>query len=132
MEGQSGLRHPLRTEVRMVVHTKAGIEGQPGSDVLPEIHITGHFMLRDIHDVLAFSVTLPGHIPVPCRTAETVPVHSGCQAVAPEKPHALICGYTHHVIVGIETVVQWSLAFRRHVAVVDKVVAPVVEHAQGA
>ena len=41
MEGQSGLRNPLRPDTRVVVDAQSGIEGEPGNDILAEVNISG-------------------------------------------------------------------------------------------
>ena len=117
----------------MVVDTDTGIEGEPMADVLPKIDITGYFVLYLIDDVFTFSVSFTFDVTVLCFATEAVVVNSGSQAVAGKKLCALIPRYAHHVVVRVEPV--WFgvilVVGVGGITVVDPMVSPVVEKAQG-
>ena len=49
VERQSRLRHPFRSDTRMVIDTQSRIEREPLSDILPEVHIACHLVFMFIH-----------------------------------------------------------------------------------
>ena len=132
MERKADLRNPFRPDVRMVVGTDAGVERQPRADILAEINIACNLVLRLVDDVGALAALCPRNIFVPSLAPEAVPVEAHGEAVAGEKRRTLIPREAHHVVFGVETVVERSLALRRDVAIIDFVAPPVVEEAQRA
>lgn len=85
-------------DVRMVVDAQPGVEGQPAPDVLPEIDVAGHLVLRLVGDVGALALAVSPDVSVPRLASEAVVVRADGQPVAPEKPGALVPRYAHHVV----------------------------------
>ena len=75
-----------------------GVEGQPAPDVLPEIDVAGHLVLRLVGDVGALALAVSPDVSVPRLASEAVVVRADGQPVAPEKPGALVPRYAHHVV----------------------------------
>ena len=132
VEGEAGLGDPFRPDVRVVVGTDAGVERQPGADILTEIDVARDFVLRIVDDVGALTALCPRNIFVPSLAPEAVPVEAHGEAVAGEQGRTLIPREAHHVVLGVEPVVERSLALRGDVAIIDFVASPVVEEAQRA
>ena len=120
------LRNPLRAGAGVVVDTHPGVDGE-ASQRLPEIGVSGDFVLRLVHDRLLAAVCRE---PVPRPAPEALPVDARRQAAAAPQSGALIPRDAQHPVLRVETVVARLLACA--VAVIDPVTAPVVEELQRA
>lgn len=102
-ERQSGLRHPLRTYVRMMIEAQPGIESQPAGQALAKIDIPRRFMLYLVR--LHLAPAAPDRL-IPRLAAETEIVHTHRQAISLEQPDALIPRQAQHVVARTEAIVQ--------------------------
>lgn len=130
MESQPCLRHLLRTYTGMVVDAKSGIKGKPRANILPEIHITCHFVFMLIYDVLARTGIFTFHIFSPCFTSISEPVKTKGSTVSFEQLYALVQRDTHHIVKRIEPPVLWQFSCTGRVTVVYPVVTLIIEEAQ--
>ena len=114
--------------MRVAVETHSRIERQPPDNLLAEIDITGHLVLRLVHE--RFPRTAVRRL-VPRFASEPEVVHPDRQTVSPEQAHALVPRDARHVVPRIEAVVERTLPFGRMVSIVQPVPAPVIKETQG-
>ena len=117
----------------MVVGADACVDGEEGADVLAEVDVSGYFMVVPLEVVVMLAGTLALDVVVPFLSPETIPVDACGEAVAPEETGALVGGDAEHVVVGDEAVEAGGAVVIGvgGVAVVNPVVTPVVEEADG-
>ena len=133
VEGEPCLGYPFGAHVGMVVGADACVDGEEGADVLAEVDVSGYFMVVPLEVVVMLAGTLALDVVVPFLSPETIPVDACGEAVAPEETGALVGGDAEHVVVGDEAVEAGVAVVIGvgGVAVVNPVVTPVVEEADG-
>ena len=114
----------------MVVDAESGVQCQPTVEILTKINVSGYFILVFVHQIAACAGLLSCHIFRPCLAAIAEPVEAQRDAVAGKETGTLIKRYAHHVVARMETSVLRRFAGAWRVAVVNPMLAPVVEDAQ--
>ena len=109
-----------------MIEPYTGIERNPRGEILAEVDISGHFIYGLVGKLRAL---VAAHGLVPSLAAEMLKVHTQRNPVAGEERCRLIERQPAHLVVMDVIGRAWRSA--RMVSVVDVVVPPIVEHAQG-
>ena len=98
MKSQTDLRYPFRSHTRMMVYPKSGIERQPRTDVLTQVHVSSQFIFLLIHQVGRRTRIFSTHILIPRMPSVAEPVEAKGNTVSLEESGTLIERNTHHVV----------------------------------
>ena len=131
MNGGTDLWNPLTSCFFVMIQTDAGIEGEPGSEVVPIVSVAGHFVHALVYklSLLSFLGTIDKLVPSfsPC----VIPVSTQGKVTGNTQLYALIPGDAPHLVTGMETEVQRCFTQCSIIAVIDLVPSPIEEETEG-